>query len=91
VLYLAWVRHLDPILGTDVGWWWVLAPMVFVTERWPVELEFRRSAHSFSLTDVPSTLDCSRSARQRHCCVRWWRQSHGRASTAWRASRWGVK
>ena len=30
--------------------------MVFVTERWPVELEFRRSSHSFSLTDVPLTL-----------------------------------
>ena len=30
--------------------------MVLVTERWPVELEFRRSAHSFSLTDVPLTL-----------------------------------
>ena len=30
--------------------------MVFVTERWPVELEFRRSSHSFSLTDIPLTL-----------------------------------
>ena len=25
-------------------------------ERWPVALEFRRSSHSFSLTDVPLTL-----------------------------------
>ena len=33
-----------------------LGIMVFVTERWPVELEFRRSTHSFSLTDVPLTL-----------------------------------
>jgi diguanylate cyclase (GGDEF)-like protein len=56
VLYLAWVRHLDPILGADVGWWWALGIMVFVTERWPVELEFQRSAHSFSLTDIPLTL-----------------------------------
>ena len=29
---------------------------MLVTERWPVELEFRRSSHSFSLTDVPLTL-----------------------------------
>ncbi len=56
VLYVAWIRHLDPILGSDVGWWWVIGLMVFVTERWPVELEFRRSAYSFSLTDVPLTL-----------------------------------
>ena len=56
VLYLAWIRHLDPILGPDVGWWWALGIMVFVTERWPVELEFRRSTHSFSLTDIPLTL-----------------------------------
>ncbi len=56
VLYVAWIRHLDPILGADVGWWWVLGIMVFVTERWPVELEFRRSSHSLSLTDIPLTL-----------------------------------
>ena len=56
VLYLAWIRHLDPILGPDVGWWWALGIMVFVTERWPVEVEFRRSTHSFSLTDIPLTL-----------------------------------
>ena len=56
VLYLAWIRHFDPILGADVSWWWALGLMVFVTERWPVELEFRRSAHSFSLSDVPLTL-----------------------------------
>ncbi len=55
-LYVTWIRHLDPILGADVGWWWVLGVMVFVTERWPVELEFRRSSHSFSLTDIPLTL-----------------------------------
>ena len=36
--------------------WVVLAAVVAVTERWPVNLEFRRSAHSFSLTDVPVTL-----------------------------------
>ena len=56
MLYLAWIRHLDPIQGPEIGWWWALGIMVFVTERWPVELEFRRSSHSFSLTDVPLTL-----------------------------------
>jgi diguanylate cyclase (GGDEF)-like protein len=56
VLYVAWIRHLDPILGADVDWWWALGIMVFVTERWPVEVEFQRSTHSFSLTDVPLTL-----------------------------------
>ena len=39
-----------------IGWWWALGIIVFVTERWPVELEFRRSTHSFSLTDIPLTL-----------------------------------
>ena len=56
VLYLTWIRHLDAIQRPEVAWWWVLGIMVFVTERWPVHLEFRRSAHSFSLTDVPLTL-----------------------------------
>ncbi len=55
-LYFGWIRDLDPILGADVSWWWVLGVAVFVTERWPVQLEFRRSAYSFSLTDVPLTL-----------------------------------
>ena len=52
-LYLAWIRDLDPILGRDVGWWRALGIMVFVAERWPVELQFRCGTHSFSLTDVP--------------------------------------
>src|SRR5688572_18957689 len=56
VLYLAWIRHLAPILGPDGGWWWALGIMVLVTERWPVEVEFRRSTYSFSLTDIPLTL-----------------------------------
>ena len=34
----------------------MLALLVLATERWPVELEFRRSSHSFSLTDIPMTL-----------------------------------
>ncbi|HEY6888087.1 MAG TPA: EAL domain-containing protein [Solirubrobacter sp.] len=56
VLYLGWLRHFGPILGSDVGWWWALGIVVFVAERRPVELEIRHSGHSFSLTDVPLTL-----------------------------------
>jgi diguanylate cyclase (GGDEF)-like protein len=44
-------RIADPALP-----WWLIAIAVAATERWPVNLEFRRSAHSFSLTDVPVTL-----------------------------------
>ena len=54
-LFVLRLRGLEPILGSG-GWWWVFGLMVLVTERWPVELEFRRSSHSFSLTDVPLTL-----------------------------------
>jgi diguanylate cyclase (GGDEF)-like protein len=55
-LYVLWIHRLEPIQGPEITWWWTLAVMVFVTERWPVELEFRRSTHSFSLTDIPVTL-----------------------------------
>ena len=36
--------------------WWLLAAFIAVAERWPVHLEFRRSAHSFSMTDIPLVL-----------------------------------
>jgi diguanylate cyclase (GGDEF)-like protein len=55
VLYLIWIRHLDAIHGPEIAWW-VLALLVLASERWPVQLEFRRSSHSFSLFDVPMTL-----------------------------------
>ena len=55
-LYVLWIHRLEPIQGPEITWWWTLGVMVFVTERWPVELEFRRSNHSFSLTDIPLTL-----------------------------------
>src|SRR5688572_11745237 len=54
-LYVLFVRHYEPIQAPEIAWW-ALALLVLVTERWPVELEFRRSSHSFSLTDVPLTL-----------------------------------
>src|SRR3954464_15847014 len=33
--------------------WWMLAPAFFIAERCVVHLQFRRSAHSFSLGDIP--------------------------------------
>jgi diguanylate cyclase (GGDEF)-like protein len=33
--------------------WWLLAPLFLVAEACVVHLQFRRSAHSFSLADVP--------------------------------------
>ena len=54
-LYLLWIRHQDAIQGPEIAWW-ALGLMVLVTERWPIELQFRRATHAFSLTDVPLTL-----------------------------------
>ena len=54
-LFVLFVRHDQAIHEPEIAWW-VLALLVLATERWPVELEFRRSSHSFSLTDVPLTL-----------------------------------
>ncbi len=36
--------------------WWLLAALITFSERWPVHLEFRRSAHSFSIADIPLVL-----------------------------------
>jgi diguanylate cyclase (GGDEF)-like protein len=49
------VRGYDSIAEPELPWF-LLALVVAATERWPVHLEFRRSAHSFSLTDLPVTL-----------------------------------
>jgi diguanylate cyclase (GGDEF)-like protein len=54
-LYLLWIRHQEAIQSPEIAWW-ALALMVVVTERWPIELQFRRATHAFTLTDVPLTL-----------------------------------
>src|SRR4051812_38534026 len=36
--------------------WWLLAPVFLVAEACVVHLQFRRSAHSFSLADIPFVL-----------------------------------
>src|SRR3954471_15024551 len=55
LLLLGPVRDYEAIADPELPWF-LLAALVAATERWPVHLEFRRSAHSFSLTDVPVTL-----------------------------------
>jgi diguanylate cyclase (GGDEF)-like protein len=49
------VAGYEPVAGGGLPWW-VLAVAIAVAERWPIELQFRRSSHSFSLTDIPLTL-----------------------------------
>jgi diguanylate cyclase (GGDEF)-like protein len=49
------VRRYAPAQSPALAWW-LLAPVVLATERWPVELHFGRSSHSFSLTDIPVTI-----------------------------------
>lgn len=47
----------DGALATHTAMpWWVLAALIALAERWPVHLEFRRSAHSFSIADIPLVL-----------------------------------
>jgi diguanylate cyclase (GGDEF)-like protein len=55
VLLVGPVSGYEPIAEPELPWF-LLALVVAATERWPVHLEFRRSAHSFSLTDVPVAL-----------------------------------
>ncbi|MDA0169559.1 EAL domain-containing protein [Solirubrobacter taibaiensis] len=52
ILYFVFVRHSGAIQTPEIAWY-VIALLVLFTERFPVELEFRRSSHSFSLTDIP--------------------------------------
>src|SRR5215218_7576476 len=53
-LYLGFARHYAPIHSPEIAWW-VLALAVVLSERFPVELEFRRSSQSFALSAVPIT------------------------------------
>src|SRR4051794_11522155 len=51
VLWAVVVRHYAPLQSPGLPWW-LLAISVAAAERFPVELHFRHSSHSFSLTDV---------------------------------------
>src|SRR2546430_3865142 len=45
-------QGLPPLHSPHLSWW-MLAPGFFIAERCVVHLQFRRSAHSFSLGDIP--------------------------------------
>jgi diguanylate cyclase (GGDEF)-like protein len=51
-LYFGAARGLPPLASPHL-YWWALAPAFLVAERAVVHLHFRRSAHSFSLGDIP--------------------------------------
>jgi diguanylate cyclase (GGDEF)-like protein len=51
-LFFTLAQGLDPLSDPHLRWW-MLAPAFFVAERCVVHLQFRRSAHSFSLGDIP--------------------------------------
>jgi len=51
---LAWTTvDLDAIGGPILIRWWMLAPMVYLSELTVVHLRFRRDAHSFSMSELP--------------------------------------
>ena len=51
-LFLSVEDGLPPLANPHLTWW-MLAPGFFLAERCVVHLQFRRSAHSFSLGDIP--------------------------------------
>jgi diguanylate cyclase (GGDEF)-like protein len=51
-LYFGPVRGFPPLASPHLEWW-ALAPAFVAAERCVVHLHFRRSAHSFSLGDIP--------------------------------------
>jgi diguanylate cyclase (GGDEF)-like protein len=55
-LYVGVVMDL-PALNTPIRLsWWMLAALFYLTEIYVVHLEFRRDAHSFSLSEIPLVL-----------------------------------
>src|SRR4030095_13484073 len=51
-LFFTMLSGLPPLENPHLTWW-MLAPAFFIAERCVVHLQFRRSAHSFSLGDLP--------------------------------------
>src|SRR4051794_32990386 len=52
ILWLAFLRGTEPLSEPHLGWWAIAAGWA-VAESCVVHLHFRRSAHSFSLADLP--------------------------------------
>ncbi|MGH2557139.1 MAG: putative bifunctional diguanylate cyclase/phosphodiesterase [Actinomycetota bacterium] len=55
-LYLAHVRFLETVEAPFSTPWWLLAAMFFIVESYVVHFEFRRHAHSFTLSEIPLVL-----------------------------------
>src|SRR5215213_10533788 len=52
VLFFATVKATQPLAEPRLAWWAIAAGFL-IAEACVVHLEFRRSAHSFSLADIP--------------------------------------
>src|SRR3954454_23806816 len=50
--FVAFVHGTTALVEPHLAWW-LLAPLFLVAEACVVHLQFRRSAHSFSLADIP--------------------------------------
>jgi signal transduction histidine kinase len=55
-MYLAGVSHLDAMNSPYDIPWWVLGVMFYFAELFVVHLQFRRNAHSFSVSEIPLVL-----------------------------------
>jgi diguanylate cyclase (GGDEF)-like protein len=55
-LYVGVVIHTAPLATPIRLSWWMLAGLFYLTEIYVVHLEFRRDAHSFSLSEIPLVL-----------------------------------
>ena len=55
VTFAGFVADQAPLFEPHLPWW-ALAPLFLVAEACVVHLQFRRSAHSFSLADIPFVL-----------------------------------
>ena len=53
--FIGFVHGTGPLTEPHLAWW-LLAPAFLVAEACVVHLQFRRSAHSFSLADIPFVL-----------------------------------
>lgn len=55
-LYLGGVSQLDAMRAPQGIPWWVLGAMFYFAELFVVHLQFRRNAHSFSISEIPLVL-----------------------------------
>jgi diguanylate cyclase (GGDEF)-like protein len=53
---LAAIRDLPPVVAGPSLPWWALAALFAVAEVWVVHIQFRREAHTLSLSEIPLTV-----------------------------------